>query len=467
MKKELFWFTNFILYALIGLSQSGPAKPIKEIVFDFKHKTIDMGSMNNILKGDFYFITIKDINLNLFKVSLTSTDTVLTKLLQTPTFGNLFSSFSFDDVSKLITGIVNFTSMSPADTSSSSVRLMSVKKPLDKSAALLNTIHDRMNEEKNRLELNEIIARAILQQFENLKIYLLKIRYKSYLLENETSEFDIDDMLMKISGVRIPLTALLTSVLENRRDYAIFSQENEDVISKDKQLNANDKLISDTYKQFLENLSKAQEAVSADSINNLLLSTAALQNNKTSIYTSIPQQFSGEQSKIQLFIVQRDEKTNLQDYSTQIIFPIKFRHYVTIGISLYCSSLKGDAYSLQNTSPDYKLVKENINEAEIGFTTLMRFGTKFWKGDFVGAHFSIGPGVSLTDKIRPRLLFGGGFSFGNTHMLALDFGGIAGYINRLSKAYDISKTYKDKPENVTVSYMKVGGFVSLGYIYQF
>ena len=429
----------------------------KIITINFKSKALPtVINVSDIKKGDFYQIQIDNINLNLFKVSLTTTDTVLTKPLQTPTFGNLFSSFSIDDVSKLITGLVNFTT-SASDSSGGLSPQIKIK-PLDRSAAaLLKSLQDRMNEEQNRLELNEITAQAIRKKFDDLKMYLLKIRYKSYLLENETSGFDIDNTLIDIEAIRIPLAALMASVAENKLSYQIFSQENEEAIAKDKKLTAKDKLISDIYKKFFDDLSKAQETVSADSVNNLLSSTAAIQNNRANTYLSLPQQFFGEQSKVELSIVQRDEKTNLQNYSTQIMFPIKFRHYVTIGLSLYCSSLKGDAYSLQNTSPNYKLVEENVNEAEIGFTTLMRFGTKFWKGDFVGAHFSIGPGVSLTDKVRPRLLFGGGLSFGNMHMFALDFGGIAGYINRLSRAYDISSTYKDKPENVTVSYMKVGG----------
>ncbi len=52
-------------------------------------------------------------------------------------------------------------------------------------------------------------------------------------------------------------------------------------------------------------------------------------------------------------------------------------------------------------------------------------------------------------------------------MLAIDCGGILGYVDHLSNSIDLSKSYSEKPDNITVSKLGIGAFVSIGYIYQF
>ena len=76
--------------------------------------------------------------------------------------------------------------------------------------------------------------------------------------------------------------------------------------------------------------------------------------------------------------------------------------------------------------------------------------------------FSFGPGVSITNKLRPRFLIGGGFSYGNKHRVALDVGFIIGEVNQLSR--QVSKWgVNDSTSKLTVSDIKIGGFLSLGY----
>ena len=72
----------------------------------------------------------------------------------------------------------------------------------------------------------------------------------------------------------------------------------------------------------------------------------------------------------------------------------------------------------------------------------------------------------MTQSIKPRLLFGGGLSFGRDHMFAIDVGGIAGYVDKLSSVIEVGQAYGEKADTVTVS-KNVGIFASIGYLYSF
>jgi hypothetical protein len=155
-----------------------------------------------------------------------------------------------------------------------------------------------------------------------------------------------------------------------------------------------------------------------------------------------------------------------------VLFPHKIKSYTSVGLSYYASTLYDKAYSttktiINDSTNHFKFTEEEDNNFELGLAALLRYGRKSKKHNF-GGHFSVGAGVSLTNTIKPRFLFGGGFSIGKKHMLAVDLGGIVGYVDTLSKTIDLKKTdYPEKPETITVSKVGFGRFLSIGYIYQF
>jgi hypothetical protein len=141
-----------------------------------------------------------------------------------------------------------------------------------------------------------------------------------------------------------------------------------------------------------------------------------------------------------------------------------------VGTSIYYAyGLKNERYSLVGstvgTTTTYKIVEESNMKNELGIAALLRYGCKN-KDSKYGKHFSMGTGISIEKSPRPRLLIGGGFSYGTKHNFTFDVGLIAGYCDEKSKIVDLNETYTDKPTNITVTKLRMGGFISLGYMFK-
>jgi len=72
----------------------------KMIELDFKTRELTAPECR-IKNGEYFNIVIRNINMNLFKVSFTSRDTVIGKPLETPLFG----SFNTDALAALLKGL--------------------------------------------------------------------------------------------------------------------------------------------------------------------------------------------------------------------------------------------------------------------------------------------------------------------------------------------------------------------------
>lgn len=445
----------------------------KTIEIDFNKKTTQTVNVNDIKRGEYYQIKIKNINLNLFKVSLTSIDTVLSRPQQTPTFGD----FNLDALLKVIAGIsplsTSITQSLPSQALSQLYEQLIKNNNWEISDDSVNvSIKYRMEQESIALVQEKEPVEQLVVRIDNLKLEVYKLRLNSFKLANPSNTFNFDQALTDIEKIRKAILDLKTNITTKKTAYEAFSTTNKAAIAANTVLIANDKSIKETYDKFLSTLSDVLTSISADKANELLSTIVFIENNATNLYTSLPIQFTGEQAKVQISIVPRDEKYNLQSYYSQIMFPEKIKNYSVVGISFYTSSLYDKAYStikttINDSTSNFNFREENVSKAELGIATLLRYGAKWNEKNDLGGHLSIGAGLSISNRIKPRFLFGGGLSLGEKHMLAIDCGGIAGYVDRLSSAIELSNTYSEKPENITVSKLGIGAFVSIGYIYQF
>lgn len=430
-------------------------------------------NVNNIKQGDYYRIKIKNINQNLFKVSLTSADTVLSQPQQTPTFGKV----GLDELSKVIAGISPLTTtvtqeaswQALTETLSSSSDKMLLIHP---TSFVSKAVKDTINIELERLSNAKLSVEWLAARIDSLKLQVYKLKLYSLRLANRDTTFDFTNALKAVENIRDSISALTADLTKKKKSYEAFSGNNKAAIEKDTELSSADGDVKKAYDKLLTALSELQTSVSADKTYELLSQLVFIENNIKNTYISLPIQFMGEQSKVQLSITPRDEKYNLQSYYTQIVFPQNIKPYTVVGLSFYGSNLHDKAYStiktmINDSTASYSFKEEDLTKAEVGVAALLRFGTKFKNSDKFGIHGSIGAGVSLSNKIKPRVLFGGGFSYGKKHMFAVDLGGILGYVDRLSSAIDLSQAYLEKPETITVSKLRIGVFASIGYVYQF
>jgi hypothetical protein len=100
---------------------------------------------------------------------------------------------------------------------------------------------------------------------------------------------------------------------------------------------------------------------------------------------------------------------------------------------------------------------------EFGLQAMMMMGfcssdEGYWFGSF-------GPGISIAKSVKPRLLFGFGYAFGKRNMLTVGLNVIIGSVDRISNVYDVNTTYKQKPEQITVSQTEYGIGLTIGYVF--
>jgi hypothetical protein len=253
--------------------------------------------------------------------------------------------------------------------------------------------------------------------------------------------------------------------------YSKFYAEKQSEIYSDTTLRRTDKEIKLAYSAVIDSAFKVFESIKTEKIITWLTPLIYLENNKNTTYVSLPITLRKDLTTLSVNIEPKKPEFGLQNYKAELSFPIQKRRYIGTGVSFYVSSLYSEAFSIQATkldtvNTDYKLISEEPLKAEIGLSTLLYFGKKFYNSDW-GGHFLIGPSLSLSTKVKPRLSIGAGISYGKKQMVTLGIIGMGGYVDKRSVVYEENKTYKVKPNQITVSKLDFGYGLSMGYIYKF
>lgn len=113
-----------------------------------------------------------------------------------------------------------------------------------------------------------------------------------------------------------------------------------------------------------------------------------------------------------------------------------------------------------------RIVKENDGKNEFGFAGFVHFYPKFSSWFNVSA--TIGTGLSLTQKVRPRYFTGLSLLLGSNNRFCLTGGAMWGSYQQLSDQYEkTGDVYNDlKPSETTLNYkstFKGTGFISISY----
>lgn len=456
-----------------------------EMEFDFeKKKFADPSKFDNLKRGDFYKLKITNINMNLYKISVDKSDSVIKSDLKTPDFG----MFNIDALVKLAAGLSPFGGIAAAFDNEISRTLKSrndymqaIELPEDLVSTPANPIADQMNKEKEQIQdfsarLTTIKAEIDAINFDVAK-YLLASKIELKSSANTTAlgngSFNFSNALLRIEKVRSDIKALQTEASRKKNDYDKFYEANKKKIDADKDYKENDGKIKDAYAAVIKSCEEALVSTNAEKANQLLSLIVLQDNNASFEYNSIPMQFNGDAGSLKITISPRSDDFKLQTYKTELKFPKPLLTYVGIGMSFYLSGLYDNAYSIKTLKIDslttHALVEENVTKNEIGTAFILRYGRKFDENTPVGVHVSFGPALSISNKVKARVVLGGGISFGKKHMIVIDGGFIGGYVDRLSKAYNNYATefYSEKPEQTTVSVLKASGFASIGYMYRF
>ena len=392
---------------------------------------------------------------------------------------SLLAGFNLDAISSLLASIVNSTSSAMQEMSNQQVEESTeqadlIEKTLTEKQrdilSLLKKNDDNILNYKNSLFMfRDSIEKLYGEQEKNITKALL-LNDSSTITSNM-----IDQLYTKVISLRSKLANYHNELTDSKIKYTDFSTNNAKEI-KDNKLEKRDEVIKDGYDKLLATVEVSLSLISVDKISKLAGKMVIIANNSDSKYTSLPLQFSKDQTTLKISITPHDSGNTLPSYHTQLTFPVHKKSYLAIGPGLYSAGFSNESYSIKgqaisDTSNGYTLVPEHKGSPEYGVSILLHYGTKFGykraSNGIGGIHFSAGTGFSFTNPIKPRILLGGGLSFGDRHRLTLDAGLAFGYVDRLSRAFQVGTVYSEKPESVTISRMQYTGFYSVGYMFCF
>ncbi len=437
-----------------------------------KSKTIQLPQ--EIELGDFYQIHVQKINLNKWSVLINSADSTNSSPLSTPSFGDLqldvisgLTSVLAETVSvtKNSTPVVN-NFITPSNVQNQ-VRNYVVQTKKNKIGETINNYNDEL--------LNFSNAQVNYKKsVDVLELDISKKQLAAFDDNNQiSSDLKVTAALERITNLRKEVYKHQDSLISKEKNYLVFSKKEEKGIAKNSSYKKADAAIKAGFITLKTNIAKLLKTINAEKTTALLRSILYIKE-KTENYVSLPIQLKGEQAHVNVKFVPRDSIINENSYEITFKFPTKEGNYWGVDGSFYVSTLYDENFSSLTTTDsemmdDVRFIREDVTKAEMGVATLIRYGKKHpenEKKSISGYHLVFGPGISVTKKVRPRFLLGGGFSMGKKHNLSIDGGAIAGFVERKSNAIKLNEMLSSAPESLTVSKLKLGIFIGIGYMFK-
>ncbi|MBN2396012.1 MAG: hypothetical protein JXC36_06080 [Candidatus Atribacteria bacterium] len=455
---------------------------VKNITLDFQNKefTSNLKELDNIKKGDFYKLTIKNINMNLYEVNIKKKDSIIISEVTFPTF-DMVNLGGVDEILNKLGQIVISEKQMDYKKSKDLIQLFPGNE-LDLLPGLRNEIKERINIEKLYLETKLKSIDNINRRIDNLSLNVQKKTY-SYLVKDPSMTYfkelsgkvPFDTILSNVTFIRTMIEKLIKELENKQSGYNTFiSDEKIKILFKtDEELSKANKNLLEVFSNVISSAKKTFEGINSDRVSTWINSIIFKENNFNELtYTTLPQQFNGDITRLKIYINQRNSSYGLPSYNTEIVFPQVKQFFLGLGMSFYYGNFVNVLYSikasLNDTSTTYSIVDEENKAGELGVTTLLHIGYRpFINADWFALNLVTGPALSLTNTVKPRVAAGGGISFGMKKMFSINLLYIGGYTEVKSNVYNTSEIYVTKPEKVTVSKFKNKFGLSFGLIYKF
>ncbi|MEQ8925700.1 MAG: hypothetical protein RLO81_07775 [Fulvivirga sp.] len=475
-------FTSLISCNITKQPSSNQAQnnnDVKIIKLNFEDKKLDYSQVDEeseIQEGQFYQFKIENINMNLYDVKINTLDSTVSSSINMPTFGTL----QLEALSAIVENIGSVTA--------SKSKFEAIEDELNDNfkTVSLSAIPNATKGKGNFKELTEI-GKKLISYKEALLLLNKKLKYKELSVENlktrvtksifyNLDQLEIDDhissknLIDSISEMRISIIKLRDKVLTDYSLYLVYEKTIIDKIKDEKDFKTVNEAIKKSFSDLVITIDALFDSLNNENAKKLIESIIFLEKNKNQDYLSSQFQFNGERAILKYAITPRDSKFNLPTYKSSLIFPERSNKFISVGLSFYTSNLHDEVYSFEsNPAPDttFSIVEEDVSGFEIGMASIVRVGKVVNNEKMISGHFSFGPGVSITNKVRPRLLIGGGLSKGEKHMIALDAGIIVGPVDKLSKTIGVNDSYPEPINDPTISDLNIGWFLSLGYHFNF
>lgn len=464
MRNNLLFIIISVQSIFFNLSAQSIDSPI-QITIDASSQTIQMdkSKLQAIKPGDFYQVIVDNVHSGLYNINIDKADTSIAKPLSFPTFATL----PIDGLEKAISGLAKLGGILealPAKLNKSNY--FAVSTPVDMAKALLLGNKEVLIDSLAKLKFHQ---REIDQLV--LEIYQVQLNNQTLSQSNPFGSPRTNSELLKaVLRQRKLLDILSVNIGNSYKQFraASGSKEISEAISTTKELKELDEQIRKSYDEFEPAITKVRDVVNGENTFKLLSLLVAPLNQGNRTFKSLPFQLTKEETSLDIKITPRDGTIGLQAYSTQIKFPIGYcKNFWGLSSGFYTSSPSNEAYSVQSNivakDTSYSILKERPGSFEIGFNTMLRRGWYIKEGFYW--QVGIGPGFSVSDKIRPRMLLGTGAAFGDKHAVLVDIGLITGYYDVKSEVYQQDSSYKAIPSSIVVSQLKAGLYLSISYLF--
>lgn len=451
---------------------------------------LGLETLNILKEGDPYTLRFEGVNLHVYKITINGKDTTVSKKLDSPSF----SSFALDGLKSLVEGIdIGGVIVSQIATTNG----LSAFKDFDFGESVLDggykvfyqyegqptqeyvvdylkfytpdtdSVKIRIASEKKILGVFTNSLSEVKDQIDEISFQIYEAQLNSRKTRNAVIDQNIfSNTFLEVKKIRTQLDKIQKSLKASAKNYTSYSLNWKKVIEEAKLIQSDAEIIK-SYKGLSNKLEEAKKIVSASEIKKNLDVLIELENlfHDDFQYSTFGQLIK-ERKEVNISITPWDSISRMPSYSTIISFPLQQKKYAGVGPSFYLSGLYDQAFSsIEDTSGVFQFTEESVTKLEVGTAILLRIGRK-WKNNF-GGHLTFGPGISLSEKIRPRILIGGGVTIGGTHSFVLDVGGVGGFVDRKSNAVVLDDpVYKESFDPVH-SKLDFSWFVSIGYLYKF
>lgn len=469
----------------------------KIINYNYKDQTFTNPTiLDDLAENSTFYVQIENINRNIFDIQINFDDSVVSKPLEiSPFYGigqasgiaalfpgaeiiaqalrrdNIGNGESPDQNTPMVYGrteAFNQTQVLPA------ARLADELKYLKE---ILTNYYKKLEYQENMLYQK---MRAVNREY--LNVYSCLTSSQSLHFNSRACDFSIENIMTTLLEAKTYCTSLNSNV-DATHQYLASALIDDRIarLSENKfDVAAVAKSASSTAEALKAKILALSTSIDVDKLSQVLLQIRYIKNNIEGNnpigYCSGPIQFMGEKGELNITILPRDAKMLQHKRTFNYKFPAPKKRYVSPSVSYYFSPLHDKSFYIltQEQTDDngnvvdtlYNVPEENFSKLEMGVAALVSFGLKHKKEDHFGGHFSIGPGLSIGPKPRPRLLGGIGVSYGNRHNFSLNVGGIVGMVDvRSNSAAETGN--RAKPNVLTSPKIDVHGFLSLGYFYIF
>lgn len=455
-----------LLFLSLLLCQPAMSQDVKTITLDLEQPRASENLNIRLKKGDWYQIKLSNVNLNAFRVNVSAADSFFTYAPKSPSFADLPVETIGSLTSELLSG-VDFSLFTTSLPESVVQKLKNnVDSPL-KEVELKSPDVLLSSSSQVESDLNET-----LEMYNNL-LFTIGDQSIDAVVDGEMDDFLSPYTTIKVNELREKQQLINKEIEDYQLIYRAYLVSNAEALSKEPLKSQIAKL--ETFNtELIAKQSQLNAALDVKALTRLKLRSRFLDVNNSMEYITLPQRFNGNKATISVSLTPRDSSIQFDAKSTRFMIEQQKNSYFGTGVSFYLSGLSDENYStlkeVSATDTTFTITSEGESGFEVGISSLFRAGLqKQYDGDVsLGGHLSFGPGISVTDDVRPRILAGvGGSLSSGRHALSVDLGFIGGPVRRKSNAINDGDVFSERPETVTVSVMDSSWFVSLGYMLKF